>query len=57
MSEIWAARLKFAINHEKEFYGILKAYDDKTVTILLENEEEMIFERTDIALIRQAIDF
>lgn len=46
-----------AINHEKEFYGILKAYDDKTVTILLENEEEMIFERTDIALIRQAIDF
>lgn len=46
-----------AMNHEKEFYGILKAYDDKTVTILLENEEEMIFERTDIALIRQAIDF
>lgn len=45
-----------AINREKEFYGILKAYDAKTVTISNE-EEEMTFERTDIALIRQALDF
>lgn len=45
------------IRHEKEFCGILKAYDTKTVTIEQENGEEAVFERTDIALIRQAIDF
>lgn len=45
------------INREKEFYGILKAYDAKTVTIVNDEEEEMVFERTDIALIRQALDF
>jgi len=45
-----------AINHEKEFYGSLKSYDDKKVTI--ENEAgDMVFEKADIALIRQAIDF
>ncbi|MBO5302450.1 MAG: ribosome maturation factor RimP [Lachnospiraceae bacterium] len=44
-------------NREKEFYGILKAYDAKTVTIVKEDEEEMTFEKADIALIRQAIHF
>lgn len=46
-----------AINREKEFYGILKAYDDKTVTIEQEDGNEMTFEKTDIALIRLAFDF
>ena len=46
-----------AINRSKEFYGLLKAYDDKTVTIETEDGEDMVFEKTDIALIRQAIDF
>ncbi len=45
-----------AIKKQKEFYGILKDYDDKTVTI--ENEDgEMVFEKGDIALIRLAFDF
>ncbi|MCR4956023.1 MAG: ribosome maturation factor RimP [Lachnospiraceae bacterium] len=45
-----------AINKQKEFYGILKAYDDKSVTI--ENdEEELTFLKSDIALIRLAFDF
>lgn len=44
-------------NHEKEFTGILKAYDEKTVTIETEEEENVLFERTDIALIRLAFDF
>jgi len=44
------------INHEKEFYGILKSYDENTVTI--ENESgEQSFEKKDIALIRLAFDF
>lgn len=46
-----------AINREKEFYGILKAYDDKTVTIETEDGEELTFEKKDIALIRLAFDF
>lgn len=46
-----------AINREKEFRGILKAYDDASVTIETEDETEMKFEKTEIALIRLAIDF
>ena len=46
-----------AINRSKEFYGLLKAYDDKTVTIETEDGEEMTFEKSGIALIRQAIHF
>lgn len=46
-----------SINKSKEFYGLLKAYDKETVTITDENGEDIIFERSDIALIRQAIDF
>lgn len=45
-----------AINQEKEFVGTLKAYDKDTVTIIM-NEEETIFAKSDIALIRLALDF
>ena len=45
------------INREKEFYGILSAYDESTVTIETENGEKMTFEKPDIALIRLAFDF
>lgn len=46
-----------AINREKEFYGILDAYDTATVTIEQENGEKLTFEKSDIALIRLAFDF
>lgn len=46
-----------AINRQKEFTGILKAYDDKSVTITDENGEDLTFEKPDIALVRQALDF
>lgn len=46
-----------AINKEKEFYGILKAYDADTVTIETEDETELTFAKSDIALIRLAFDF
>ena len=39
------------INREKEFYGILTAYDENSVTIDCEGEEK-IFQKADIALIR-----
>lgn len=44
-----------AINREKEFYGILKAYDADTVTIETEDGTELVFAREDIALIRLAL--
>ena len=46
-----------AINREKEFYGILSAYDENTVTIKTEDGTEMTFEKSDIELIRLAFDF
>lgn len=46
-----------AINREKEFYGILSAYDEKTVTIETEEDGQLTFEKSDIALIRLAFDF
>ncbi len=45
-----------AINKQKEFVGTLKAYDKNTVTIEIE-ENEHVFEKGDIALIRQAFDW
>ena len=44
------------IDHKKEFAGILKAYDADSVTITDENEEDILFNKTDIALIRQAFE-
>ena len=46
-----------AINKEKEFVGILKAYDEDTVTLEMEDETEMQFKRSDIARIRLAFFF
>ena len=46
-----------AINREKEFYGILSAYDENTVTIKTEDGTEMTLEKSEIALIRLAFDF
>lgn len=46
-----------AINREKEFYGILTAYDADTVTIETEDGTPLTFQKGDIALIRLAFDF
>lgn len=44
------------IEKRKEFSGMLKAFDKDTVTISTE-EKEMVFQRSDVALIRLALDF
>ncbi len=49
-------RLYRAREDGKEFEGILKAFDDGTVTLEVE-AEETVFNRADIALIRLAFDF
>lgn len=45
------------IEKQKEFIGLLRAYDKDTVTIEMEDETMMTFEKSDIALIRLAFDF
>lgn len=45
------------IDRQKEFYGILKAYDDNSVTIETEEGQELTFQKSDLALIRLAFDF
>ena len=50
-------RLYRAQNKQKDFTGFLVDYDEKTVTIEQEDETELVFERSDIALIRLAFDF
>lgn len=46
-----------AIDHQKEFTGILKEYDKEKIVIEAENQETMTFDRSDIALVRLAFDF
>ncbi len=45
------------IDGQKEFEGVLKAFDKNTVTIAYEDDAEQIFQRSEIALIRLALDF
>lgn len=55
MGKLVEIRTYRAINRQKEFTGILKAYDADSVTITDDKEEDIVFAKADIALIRQAI--
>ncbi len=46
-----------AIDRQKEFTGILKDFDKETVTLEYEDESVQVFEKSDIVLIRLALDF
>lgn len=46
-----------AIDKQKEFYGTLTAFDADRVTIVTQEEKEIVFNKSDIALIRLAFDF
>ena len=49
-------KLYKAIDKQKEFDGILKEYTDDTLTIT-SDENDLTFERKNIAMVRLAIDF
>lgn len=51
------ARLYRSINKQKEFTGTLKAYDADTVTLSMEDGNDLVLAKSDIALIRLAFDF
>ena len=48
-----------AINKQKEFVGILKEFnkEENTFTVELEDGEETVFNRDDVALVRLTFDF
>ena len=50
-------KLYKAIDKNKDFTGVLKAFDASTVTIEYEDQTTQVFDRSDIALIRLAINF
>lgn len=45
------------VNGQKDFSGVLKAFDRDRITIQPESGEEMVLERKDIAVIKLALDF
>lgn len=47
-------KLYQSIDKCKEYTGILKCFDAKTVTVILDNKEERTFDRNNLALIRLA---
>lgn len=45
------------IEKQKEFAGVLKAFDEESITIETKEAVSMKFARSDVALIRLALDF
>ncbi len=50
-------KLYRAVNKQKEFSGLLHAFDEKTITIELEDGTLKEFLRNDVAMVRLALDF
>lgn len=50
-------KLYKAVNKQKEFVGILKTFDQKSLTLEFEDETEMIIPRADISTVRLTFDF
>ncbi len=45
------------IEKKKEFSGVLEAFDESSITLRIEEGKSMKFDRSDVALIKLAIDF
>lgn len=45
------------VDRKKEFVGELKAYDKQTITIIEEDDKELVLDRDNVALVRLAITF
>ena len=50
-------KLYRAVEHKKDYVGLLRAYDKDSVTIELEDGNTMNFERANLAIIRQTVYF
>lgn len=45
------------VRHEKTWEGVLTSWDEDTVTITTDEEEDVTLERPDISLIREAVEW
>ena len=50
-------RLYKPFEHSKEFRGILKSWDEDSVTITVDDGRDLVFARKDLALVREAFDW
>ena len=50
-------KLYKAVNKQKEYVGLLKAYNTSTITLEFEDNSTMDFARADIAMVRLTFDF
>ena len=50
-------RLYKPFEHEKEFRGVLKSWDEGSVTIVTQEDRELVFSRKELALVREAFDW
>lgn len=57
IGEVVEVKLYKAVNKQKEFEGVLAAFDGENVTIELENGETLEVKKSEIAIIKLAIDF
>ncbi len=57
IGEVIELKLYKAINKQKEFQGILVSFDEASLTIEMEDGNQESFQRTDIAMVRLALDF
>lgn len=46
-----------AIEKQKEFRGVLDAYDKNSITLEVEDGQKLVFDRSNVALVRLAFDF
>ncbi len=57
IGEVIELKLYKAVNKQKEFEGVLVSFDENSLTIELEDGNQESFQRTDIAMVRLALDF
>ena len=50
-------KLYRALDGQKDFTGVLKSYDKETITIGMDGESDMVFQKNEVALIRLSFDF
>ena len=57
MEKVCEIHLYKAIDGEKEIVGLLKSYDKETITIEIEEGNEIKIDRADVSLAREYIEF
>lgn len=57
IGEVIELHLYKGINKQKDFEGVLTAFDEETITVELEDGSEMTFRRPEISMVRLAIEF